>query len=548
MKKGVKTYVSIMLVMILLCTFVTALAFAKNDNGRGNGKSTLKIGFYDVDQTVEWARFAIDKMFAKGIIKGYGNGIFRPQSSVTHLEAIIMALRVMGWEDETEQIKDLPYGVKGIRLLWDGGYYYVAVALNKGIITLEELKGFNPNQAAKRYEVAKYVVRALGMESRAKRHMDEKLPFKDSRAIPKDAVGYVYVITQELGLMEGYNNSFHPQKSISRAEMAVLMNRLDDFVEDDEKGPDNQLVGTVRRVDVERNRITISREDGNKTYEVMEGAPVYINSKYRELEDLRQGDEVELVLGSEGKVIFIQVTKVSDRVTVTVEGLVTDVDTKKETVSVFTTELKGKAFVGILAENNISGRHYELTTEHERFVLTGDTDGLDDYLGKKIIVIGEPRDVPNIYMRGELLDVEKFYEANTRNTVEFDIDDGASIAIDGRRKTLNDIDPGDFAEIRAVDGAAISIKVTSFESIKGEREKDREESEELVKIKGKIHSLSLDPSRMRIKIENSDGRFTYQISDDVRLNGIDDLNELELGLQVELRIRDNQVVRISVDD
>jgi hypothetical protein len=555
MKKGVKTYVSLLLVLVLVFTFASPLVFAKGNDDKtkphANGKAYSKIGFWDVDETIEWARLAIDRMSAKGILKGYEGGVFKPNSSVTHLEAIIMALRVMGWEEQTKQVKILPFEVKKIKLSWDAGYYYVAIAVEKGIIKPEELKGFNPNQSAKRYEVAKYIVRALGKEAEAKKHMDAKLPFKDREAIPKDAVGYVYVITEKLGLMQGYNNLFQPQKSISRAEMAVLMNRLDDVVDDDDDEKEgNRLTGTVENVDVDKRKITIKNEGGKKSYDVVKDAPVYINGKYRGLKDLRQGDMVELMLDSDGKVIFIQVVKPSEKVTATVKGLVTNVDYKKDKISVFTTDAYGKAFVGILKENDISGKHYELNTEHERFVLVGETDGLEDYLDEKIVVIGKVKNEPNIYMRGELIQVEKIYPVNAKNTVQLDVDDETTIIIDGKNEDIDDIDPGDFATIKAVDGLATKIEVKSYEYQKREREREREEEEqsEETKIEGKIVSLTLVGSQWKIQIENSDGKFTYRISNDVELDGVDNLAELKVGFEVELGIKDNKVIEIEIID
>ena len=59
------------------------------------------------------------------------------------------------------------------------------------------------------------------------KHMKEKLPLKTPSAIPKDAIGYVYVML-DLELMKGDNNNkFKPQEPITRAEMAVMLNRLD---------------------------------------------------------------------------------------------------------------------------------------------------------------------------------------------------------------------------------------------------------------------------------------------------------------------------------
>ena len=98
-------------------------------------------------------------MYARGIFTGYPGDIFKPKNNVTHLEAIIMSLRVMGWEEEAKRTK-INDNIKKINLGWNDAYYYVALAVEKGLIKPEELKGFNPNTPAKRYEVARYIVSA----------------------------------------------------------------------------------------------------------------------------------------------------------------------------------------------------------------------------------------------------------------------------------------------------------------------------------------------------------------------------------------------------
>ena len=174
---------------------------------------------------VPWAKNAMEKMSVKGLIKGYGDNTFKPNASVSQLEAVVMALRVLGWEEDARSSKyasKLVSKYKGGRLdPW--AYGYVNVAYEKGILDEVDIMYFNPNSAAKRWEVAKYFVRALGKEDIAEDHMRDKLDFKDYSAIPVGAVGYIYVMN-DLGLMVGNaNGTFNPNGAVSRAEMAVLL-------------------------------------------------------------------------------------------------------------------------------------------------------------------------------------------------------------------------------------------------------------------------------------------------------------------------------------
>lgn len=105
-----KRLVSVLLVLVL----VLSMGMTSYANGWGNGqvpKGLAKKIFDDIDG-YKWAEKAIEKMFQKGLIKGIGDGKFAPKSSVTKLEAIIMSLRVMGWENDAKKITELPSYIK----------------------------------------------------------------------------------------------------------------------------------------------------------------------------------------------------------------------------------------------------------------------------------------------------------------------------------------------------------------------------------------------------------------------------------------------------
>lgn len=547
-KSSALKIVALMLIALFVVSFTAPAAFAKGPESKGNngvlhGKAQWKIGFSDVDETLEWARMAIDKLNAKGIFKGYPGGIFKPRENVTHLEAIVIALRIMGWEDDVDSVKNLSGSIKNLNVSWEKGYYYIALAVEKGLVKPEELKGFNPNTPAKRYEVARYIVRALGKEDEAQSHMEDKLPFKDAKSIPGNAVGYVYVIT-DLDLMKGYpGNVFLPQKPITRAEMAVLAEKLEGIVNPEEKNP---LIGTVQEVDSTNLEITIKNSYGEKTYNTIEDVPVYIYGEYGDLEDINEGDSVELVLNADKDVVFIQVLDRTDvPITVSAKGFVTDVDEDESTVSIFTyVKDDREVFVGTLEENDVEGSHYELSTEQGTFVLTGNTDGLEDYVGKRIVVEGTLKTDVSIFMRGSLIDVKDFFPVRAGNTVTFKVDDDARITIDGKKAELSDIEIGDLAEIKAQDNLAQDIEVQSFR----ERMRDRETQEiEDGKLEGRVISLELK-SQWEITVENDEGRYTLVLDKDVELKNIETLSDIKAGMKVELRIINGKVTGIKAED
>lgn len=192
----------------------------KNQKNQEDQKKNFKIK----DVKGHWAEHVLWKMNIKGFIKGYEDGTFKPSNTVSELEAIVMLVRSLGWEDEAskaeisapvEQAKKIPG--------WAAGY--VQIAFEKGILTEGELESFRPNQGAKRIEVAAMIVRALKLDQENKKEI--AINFLDNQDIPKDLYDIV-VLMVETGVMQGTpENLFQPNKPVTRAEMAVLIDRID---------------------------------------------------------------------------------------------------------------------------------------------------------------------------------------------------------------------------------------------------------------------------------------------------------------------------------
>ena len=287
----------------------------KNNKGnwKGNGKLVVQLqngietdDFDDIGE-YPWAKNAINKMAQKGIVKGYGNRIFQPNKPVTNVEAIVMALRVLGEEDEAnEQIALVSSGFKNGKIkgnVQNWAYGYVSLAEEEGII--EEDDFINLKGPAKRQDVAKYIVRALGYEDEAQEHMDEELEYLDADSIGDGYVGYVYV-AGELGIMKGSAGGvFQPNKPITRAEMAVLINRVDEDVDFD-KDEKMEYEGEV--VSIDEDEIEIEDEDGDKKeFDMDDYDEVKVKGERSDFEDIEKGDYVEINIDEDDNEIEIEV-------------------------------------------------------------------------------------------------------------------------------------------------------------------------------------------------------------------------------------------------
>ena len=380
-----KKLARIITMVLVFSLILSNAAMAKNDNNKGNkGKSKVDWSelykkhvdqyktweyeytkkFQDVEKE-HWANKDIERMSAKNYILGNGNGKFLPNKPTKNIEVLAMILRIMGWEDDAKELDEIPEIIESLDIP-EWSVNYLAYAYIKGIITEDELKSFEANGAAKRYVVAKYIVRALGLNDKALDNDDEDLDFDDEESIPEGNNGYIYLINK-LGLMSGFKNMFNPNGNLTRAEMAILFSRLDDKVDCDK---DEVEMGEF--VEISNGIITIKDDYESERYLLNENVVVYdIDGKEIKLTDLQVGDKLQLEF-FDHKVVYIEVfEEEDDKILQTYKGKVTKV-----------IETEGDKMISILVNE-----------EEDTFVLNQDTaikkEGQDDLLNFNDIKIGD---------------------------------------------------------------------------------------------------------------------------------------------------------------
>jgi len=210
-------------VLMLLLTLVMVLGLAtvaQADPGKAkqNKKMFVKHNWKSVtvmDIGSHWAQQPIQVMTSYGIILGYPDHTFRPNSSVSNNEAIMMISRAAGFEVSTTTSDQSSYDRFPVWM-----QDCIDYALDEGILEDSELDDLNGNQAAKRYQVAVWATRAMGLE------VDDLLTFEDTDEIPFYARPYVGGMNKN-GFMIGYTgNIFQPNKPVTRAELATVLYRI----------------------------------------------------------------------------------------------------------------------------------------------------------------------------------------------------------------------------------------------------------------------------------------------------------------------------------
>ncbi|WP_028552562.1 NEAT domain-containing protein [Paenibacillus sp. UNC451MF] len=166
------------------------------------------------DIQTHWAKTLIERAVALGIVNGYEDGTFQPDSEVSRAEFTAMIGRALKLQGQTNELSfadsdRIPSWVKPT----------LAQAVNEGIISSYEDQTFRAERKITRSEIAVMIARALKLSDASK----AVLPFADAEEIPQWARAQVTAAV-ELGMINGReNNLFAPNASATRAEAVTLI-------------------------------------------------------------------------------------------------------------------------------------------------------------------------------------------------------------------------------------------------------------------------------------------------------------------------------------
>ncbi|MNW34922.1 Endo-1,4-beta-xylanase A precursor [compost metagenome] len=213
-------------------TFVPAL-FAKKD---AKTIATLKRSGNSIyaiventktfsDLTNHWSRADVELMASKLVIQGVTDTDFKPQSQITRAEFAAMLTRALGLS-ETDEVQFTD--VKSTD--WFAGA--VGAASKAGMVEGFENGAFQPNAGITREQMAVMISRAMNVAGQSVTVDQADLArFKDSGAISgwaKEAVAQSINTSILNGMTD---NSFVPQAQATRAEAAVVLKRMLQYVQ-----------------------------------------------------------------------------------------------------------------------------------------------------------------------------------------------------------------------------------------------------------------------------------------------------------------------------
>lgn len=275
-------------------------------NGGVHGSFDFRITFDDLKGSdVEWALKNIASLSSKRVFEGYEDGSFKPRNTVTRIEAITAAVRLMGLRDKAEsnEEKQTKLNFKDANKIPDWAVGYVAVALENDLFGESE-DMVQPSKPADRLWATVLLVKAMKLDAEAKAKVNTQLSFKDAKQIPAGSVGYVAVAIEK-GLIDGFeDNTFRPNMPVTRAQLAALLDRTDSQMPgQDQTTAVGKVTGTVSG-----NTLVLDQNGTLKTYALHPEVFVYRNGAKVSASQLQNGDVVRL-RSYNNTVVFIEVTK-----------------------------------------------------------------------------------------------------------------------------------------------------------------------------------------------------------------------------------------------
>ncbi|GGN94888.1 Ig-like domain-containing protein [Saccharibacillus kuerlensis] len=166
------------------------------------------------DLSGHWAEEIVRRAIHEGIVAGYPDGTFEPDSIVTRAEFSVMLMNVLNGEEAGAALNFTDTAEIGV---W--AQQAVSQALQAGIVTGYSDGSFRPYAHLTRAEMAVMAAKALKLPA----GNNAETPFADDKAVPAWAKGSAAAL-KNAGVIRGTStNKFNPRAQTTRAEAVVVL-------------------------------------------------------------------------------------------------------------------------------------------------------------------------------------------------------------------------------------------------------------------------------------------------------------------------------------
>ncbi len=177
--------------------------------------------FADVTENTPWAEAAISRLSSLGIINGIDDDVFAPKENTCRADFVIVISRLLGLDINAENVFDD---------VENGAYYADAIAMATSVGLVNGSNGnFAPKDNITRQDVMVIISRILEKTGKLSVSENNVLDnFYDGSDVSEYAKKAVSSLVS-MGIVNGNaDGSLNPLSYISRAEMAVIINRVYD--------------------------------------------------------------------------------------------------------------------------------------------------------------------------------------------------------------------------------------------------------------------------------------------------------------------------------
>ena len=188
---------------------------------------------------VEWASSSVEMLTAMGIVNGFDDGTFRPDSNITKAEFVKIIISAFGLYNSDAAVTLTDNNPE------DWYYKYVSSALEKEIAVAGENGAFNANEYITREEMFEISKKAIVFAEISLANTTAPVMFTDESDINpkyKDSIDYM----SSHGIVAGNpDGTLNPKGNSTRAEACVMLTRMINSALENEKQVFENLTNPV---------------------------------------------------------------------------------------------------------------------------------------------------------------------------------------------------------------------------------------------------------------------------------------------------------------
>jgi hypothetical protein len=176
---------------------------------------TNKTQVFDDMDGYAWAQSAVQQLYAMGVVNGTSSSSFSPGSNIKRGDFVLMLTRAFGFEktQDTTFTDVLP-----------GSYWYDAISAAQSLgIAKGSGEKFRPGEAITRQDALVLMYRAMTVAG-AKLEKGSLGEFSDADTVSAYAYDCVAALVNA-GVINGSAGKLNPRQNMTRAQMAVALNR-----------------------------------------------------------------------------------------------------------------------------------------------------------------------------------------------------------------------------------------------------------------------------------------------------------------------------------